>query len=156
MTTPKAKPRRPDNSDETKRLTLEALTTVMLPAQDLEVPALGGTVLIQGFSGRITREVREQTCHNLGSDKRCTFCHQAWPCPQANEVDDDAYERALVKYGVIDPKLDDDAVAFLFDEQFAGVGRVIALSVMMLNASGKAPDLAKDLGQITNTDSSSS
>ena len=139
-----AKPRRPDNSEETKRLTLEALTTVKLPTQELEVPTLGGTVLLQGFSGRITREVRDQTNHQAGSDKKCTFCKKDWPCPQQGEVDDDLYERLLVRHGVIDPKLDDDAVSVLFEEQWAGVGRLIALSVMMLNASGKAPEIAKD------------
>lgn len=150
-----AKPRRPDSSQETKRLTLEALTTVKLPTQELEIPMLGGAVLLQGFSGRITREVREIANHNPGTDKKCTFCKVDWPCAQAGQPDDEVYERMLVKYGVIDPKLDDDAVEVLFDEQFAGVGRMIAVSVLMLNASGKAPDIAKDLGQTMNTDSSS-
>lgn len=156
MTTKKPAARRPDNSDETKRLTLEALTTVKLPTQELEIGALGGTVLLQGFSGRTTREVREATNHQQGITGICTFCRQAWPCSKNGEVDEEAYERMLVKHGVIDPKLDDDAVDVLFEEQFAGVGRLIALSVMMLNASGKAPEIAKDSGQTTSTDSSSS
>ena len=152
----RAAPKRPDSSPELQRLTYEALTTVILPVQELEVPVLGGTVLLQGFSGKISREVREITNHNPGDDKKCTFCKKIWPCDHQGETDEDTYERMLVKYGVIDPKLDDEAIKVLFEEQFSGVGRVIALSVMMLNASGKAADISKDLGQTTNTDSSSS
>lgn len=156
MTTAKPKPRRPDKSDETIRLTAEALTKISLPTHEFEIDALGGTVVIQAFSGKTSRIVREATNHNPGSDKNCTFCHKTWPCAFEGQVDQDVYERKLVEYGLIDPKLTEEEVEILFEEQWSGVGRMIAFSVMMLNASGKAPEVAKDSGQTTDTDLSSS
>jgi hypothetical protein len=138
-----AKKERPEPQDHLPRLSVEDLLTPSLPEDILDIPSLGGSVVIRAFNGKVAKEARE------------------WASPKDEkgepiigaDMDDDQYEKALVLFGVIEPKLSEDDVNFIFDEQFSFVGRMIALSVLSLNASGKALDLAKGSGQSQNVSS---
>lgn len=136
VTAKKAKP--VDDEEHLPRLTVEMLTTPQLPEDVLDIPNLGGSVLIRAFNGRVAKEAREWA---TPKDERGELVPGA-------EMDEDLYERALVLYGVVDPKLSEDDVELIFSEQFSFVGRMIALSVLSLNAAGKAIEISKVSGQI--------
>lgn len=115
--------------EELQYLTAEALCMVQLPQDDVEIPALGGRVRVQGFNGKTNRLAREAA--------------EKGQAEQGGSYDDH-YERQLVRFGLIEPKLTDEQVAVLWDEQWAGAGRMIALAVLALNSSGKAKEVSKD------------
>lgn len=117
--------------EELQLLTAEALCMAALPTDEVEIPALGGKVKIQGFNGKTNRLAREEA----EKYQKTSGSHY-----------EDAYERSLVKFGLIEPKLTDDQLDLLWGEQFALVGRTIALAVLALNASGKAKDFSKVSG----------
>lgn len=137
---PKAEPQ-----DHLPRLSLEGLITPQLPEDVLDIPALGGSVLLRAFNGRVAKEARE---YSMPKDANGEIIPGA-------EQDEDLYERALVLFGVVDPKLTEDDVEVLFTEQFQFVARMIALSVLALNAAGRAVDISKVSGQIRKDSSAS-
>lgn len=131
------KPRVGEESNHLPRLTVDILVTPQLPEEVLDIPNLGGSVLLRAFNGRVAKEAREWA---TPKDERGEVVPGA-------EMDEDLYERALVLYGVVEPKLTEEDVEKIFSEQFSFVGRMIALSILSLNAAGRAVDISKVSGK---------
>lgn len=128
-----------------QRLTAEALGTISLPEEEVEVPALGGTVLIKAFSGRVNRMAREYCimCEHGLTMAECAEreTEERPACAQPHHFDEDRWEHALVLFGVVDPKLSPEIVETLFEEGLSGVGRMIAMRILSLNTGGVAGSL---------------
>lgn len=142
-TTAKKAASKQKSKPELKRLTAEAFNLVNLPEREIEVPELGGSVLIRGFTAAMARKAQDfsSPCIECG-DKRHDeeMPHE----PRTNGVmDDDMYEQALVKFGVIDPEFTWEDIDKMFNEQFVTIGRRISMSVMAVNLAGGATDLSK-------------
>lgn len=147
--------REPVPKQRLQRLTAEALGTVVLPEDELDIPELGGSVLLRGFSLR-----RSKLCR-----KYATSVNEAGE----EDFDNDRWELLHVFFGMIDPDLtcgdpeershthDDNCFAQVeaLENQANNVSRRIALGVFALNMGGSVDAISKGYGQITNTDSSS-
>lgn len=123
--------------EEQRRLSREQLLGPKPREEEVEIAELGGTVVMRTMTHGLRKELRTKA--KFGTD----------------QYDDDLFTRLVIVHTIVDPKLTEEDVAAL-EQQDITVFDEIVMKISMFNLMGSAEALKKDSSQTQNSDSPSS
>lgn len=120
-----------------KRISKEHLLTPKIIEREVEIDALGGTVMLRSLTHAQRREIQD----------KCGF--------RTDKFDENQMTLLSIQYALVDPVLTEEDLEALNNQDYSVIDQ-LSLEISMMNFMGRAEEVKKESEETPSSDSASS